>query len=164
MANLREYLGAPLFKAFLKVFVKFNLSSATSHWKKSWKLVLRGVFKIFLFFNYSFVSILFCISFRCTSQQLDNHVLYKMFPPIFPVRGQFSWRAFDISSHCINTMTWLIILSLFYNFPSIFTYNISCDPCNRPLRQVGLKSLTCNWWWNWGSRRLVFSKVMCLIS
>lgn len=34
----------------------------------------------------------------------------------------------------------LITFPQFYNFPSIFTYNISFRPCNKPLRQEGQKS------------------------
>ena len=46
-------------------------------------LVFTCYFKIF--FNYSLHSILYCISFRCTAQWLDSHILYKVFPPISKV-------------------------------------------------------------------------------
>lgn len=36
-----------------------------------------------LFFNYSLCSILFCFSFSCTAQCLDNYILYKMIPRYF---------------------------------------------------------------------------------
>lgn len=36
-----------------------------------------------LFFNYSFHSILFCISLRYTAWWLDSHILYKVFPQYF---------------------------------------------------------------------------------
>ena len=42
-------------------------------------------FFLILFSNDSTRSVLFCISFRCTAQWLDNHILYKMFLPMFPV-------------------------------------------------------------------------------
>lgn len=49
---------------------------------------------------------------------------------------------------------WLYI-PRFYNFPSTFSF----DPCNKPLRQAVQKSLTFNWWRNWGSGRLFFPQV-----
>ena len=39
---------------------------------------------VYLFiFNYILYSILFCISFRCATQWLDSHILYKVVPQIF---------------------------------------------------------------------------------
>ena len=46
------------------------------------------LFSIFIVFNYSLYSVLFCISFRCTAQWLDNHMIYKVFPLIFLVPTQ----------------------------------------------------------------------------
>ena len=42
-------------------------------------------FYLFYVFQLYFNSILFHISFRYTAQWLENHILYNMFPPIFPV-------------------------------------------------------------------------------
>ena len=47
--------------------------------------VLVTWFLFSLFCNYSLLSILFCIGFRCTVSWLDNHILYILFPSIFPV-------------------------------------------------------------------------------
>lgn len=34
---------------------------------------------------FSFLSVLFCTHFRCTASCFDNHTLYNVVPPIFPV-------------------------------------------------------------------------------
>lgn len=30
------------------------------------------------------LSVIFCIGFRCTVEWFNHHVLYKVFPPVFP--------------------------------------------------------------------------------
>ena len=53
------------------------------------KLVTCSFFLLILFLNYSVYTILFCISFMCTAQWLDNHILYKV---IFPMLQVLTWH------------------------------------------------------------------------
>ena len=75
------------------VWLKFFLLSNLSYhlWLKTFcslspelSFMTVNLLKIW-FLNYSLHSILFCISVRHMAQWLDSHVLYKMFPPTFPV-------------------------------------------------------------------------------
>ena len=42
---------------------------------------------IFIFFNLNLLLILFCAGFRCTTQWLDNHILYKVSSPDISAPG-----------------------------------------------------------------------------
>ena len=81
------------------------------------------------FFSISLHSTLVCICFRCTAQWLDNHVLYKVFPLMFPVPTQHhtvitilltlhftsQWLFCDCQFVLLNPFTFFIFHGKFYD-------------------------------------------------
>ena len=78
----------------------------------------------FLFFNNSLHSILFCVSFGCTAQWLDSHILYKVvlhyfkYPPATIKLLQY----YSLYSLCcsLNPHSYSVSTSLYFSIPSPF--------------------------------------------
>ena len=89
-----------------------------------WKLLCIFIMFFFKFFNYSLHSTLFWMSFRCAVDWLDNHILYKVILPIFPVLTWHRTRLLHywLYSLCctLHPVTIIITGNLYFLIPFTF--------------------------------------------
>ena len=128
-------------------------------------------------FNNIFHSILFCISFRCTAQWLDNHTFYKVFPPN---------SSPQLAPHKAITILLTTFSMLYFTSPLLFCYCQSvllnpspCSPsppgslppvnhysviCIYESISVSFVCLYCslNTIYKWSHMVFVFQNVICL--